>query len=74
MCGIARGQRTHSKPLFRDFGGFIKLTIANVANNIIQAGKVIAHVAEYVLLHGFWQLHQLTGILRIASRYGEGGR
>jgi len=37
MRGIARGRRSHSKPLFHDFGSFIKLTIANVANSLIQA-------------------------------------
>ena len=51
MRSIVRGQRTHSKPLFRNFGRFVKFAVANVTDNFIQAGKVIAHVAEHVLLH-----------------------
>ena len=52
MRGIVEAERTHPESLLGELCGRVELAVRNVADDFIQSRKVIAHVAEHVLLHG----------------------
>ncbi len=63
MRGTVEAQRAHSESFFRELCGCIKFIIGNAPDDLVQAGKVVAHVAQHVLLHGFGQSHEFARVL-----------
>jgi hypothetical protein len=55
-------ERRHSELCFRDLGGNVRVTHAELGLNLLQGLEMIAHVGERVLDHGRRKLDKLPGV------------